>query len=439
MTKANPSNWILTPRLMIFISAMAFAEMSRTMTMVQIPIFLRELGASIQQIGLFFTIALIFPLLLRIFGGWISDTIGRLRALTLGSTAGMLAFAAYTLAPTWQAALFAPAFLAATSALIFPSYKAFIADQTTDEIRGRVFGLSEAGINIAWILGPLVGGLIAQYLGYRWMFALATLTYATATLIFLGLFRTHPIESTERNQKLTLTAMQRSFKEMFVLMLSGGLVTWILIVDGVRDVAFKMSFDLMPVYLSEIGGITKQGIGFLDGFFGVALALTLLPAGWLVDKTSERFGITLGLITMILSRLTFALASAYWGFAFSWILLGVGGGLIDPAASSLIAKGVPQRFRGLAYGLVATSLGIISLPAPWIGSQLWKWISPQAPFYLTVFLGLLAVIPAWIKLRISNDYWVGVEVGPNSIHQNHSLLDSTEMNISPSNYKIHSS
>jgi MFS family permease len=424
MAKANPSDRIFSSRLIIFLAAMAFAEMSRTMTMVQIPIFLRELGASIQQLGLFFTISLIFPLSLRIFGGWISDTIGRLRALVLGSTAGMLGFAVYTLAPSWQTAILAPAFLAATSALIFPSYQAYIADETTDDVRGRVFGLSGAAINVAWIIGPLVGGLIAQYLGYRWMFALATLTYAVATLIFLGLFRTHPEESLGETRKLTSAGMRRSFSEMFILILAGGLVTWILIVDGVRDVAFKMSFDLMPIYLSEIGGISKQGVGLLEGIFGVALAVTAIPAGWLVDKTSERLGITLALVTMILSRFTFALASAFWGFAFSWILLGIGGGLIDPAASSLIAKGVPKRVRGMAYGLVATSLGIISLPAPWIGSQLWKWISPQAPFFLTVFLGLFAIIPAWIKLRINNDYWLGVDVDPTLVLPQDTILNN---------------
>jgi MFS family permease len=416
MLKSDSPNPILNSRLMIFLLAMASAEMSRTMTMVQIPVFLRELGASIQQIGLFFTISLIFPLLLRIFGGWLSDIIGRLRALCIGSTAGMLAFFLYTIAPNWQVAILAPAFLAATTALIFPSYKAYIADQTTDEIRGRVFGLTETIISIAWILGPPVGGLIAYHFSYRWMFAISTITYAIATLIFLGLFRTHPVKTTESEQKLNLASMRASLGQMFVLMISGGLVTWILIVDGVRDVAFKLSFDLMPIYLTEVGGLTKSGIGLLDSFFGIALAATTLPAGWLVDKTSERFGITLGLITMILSRFVFAITSVFSGFAFSWILLGIGGGLLEPAGSSLIAKGVPERVRGLTYGLVATSLGIISLPAPWIGSQIWKLISPQAPFYLTIFFGAFAIIPAWFKLRIKKELWVGVDADLTAIY-----------------------
>jgi MFS family permease len=425
MLKSEPPHRIINPRLTIFLLAMASAEMSRTMTMVQIPVFLRELGASIQQVGLFFTISLIFPLILRIFGGWLSDIIGRLRALTLGSAAGMIAFFMYTIAPSWQAAILAPAFLAATSALIFPSYKAYIADQTKEDIRGRVFGLSESIISIAWILGPPIGGLIAHSMGYRWMFAISTITYAAATLIFLALFQTHPVETKESKQKLNFASMRSSLNEMFILMISGGLVTWILIVDGVRDVAFKMSFDLMPVYLTEIGELTKSEIGLLDGIFGIALTLTTLPAGWLVDKTSERFGITLGIITMILSRLVFAIASVFGGFAFSWILLGIGGGLLEPAGSSLIAKGVPRRVRGLTYGLVATSLGIISLPAPWIGSQIWKLVNPQAPFYFTIFLGVFTIIPAWFKLKLEKEQWVGVDVDAKSNPTGEGVLNST--------------
>ena len=65
----------LNRRLIVFLSAMALTEISRTMTMVQVPIYIRELGASIQQLGFFLTISLVFPLLLRIFGGWLSDSI----------------------------------------------------------------------------------------------------------------------------------------------------------------------------------------------------------------------------------------------------------------------------------------------------------------------------------------------------------------------------
>jgi MFS family permease len=127
---------LITGQLLIFLVGMFFVEASFSMTTVQVPVFLRELGADIRQIGLFFTISLIFPLLLRILGGWISDTIGRLRALQIGSVVGVSSYVVFALAPSWQVALIAPAAAAISTALWIPSYYAYIADHTSEEGRG---------------------------------------------------------------------------------------------------------------------------------------------------------------------------------------------------------------------------------------------------------------------------------------------------------------
>jgi MFS family permease len=69
----------------------------------------------------------------------------------------------------------------------------------------------------------------------------------------------------------------------------------------------------------------------------------------------------------------------------------------------LISKAVPQRLRGVAFGLFSTSLGIVSLPAPMIGGYLWEKIGPQFPFLLTAFVSLLTIVPAWLKFKVTGD------------------------------------
>ena len=54
----------------------------------------------------------------------------------------------------------------------------------------------------------------------------------------------------------------------------------------------------------------------------------------------------------------------------------------------------------MAFGLFSTSLGIISLPAPWIGAQLWDKVSPQFPFTITAIALLLSIIPIWLKFKL---------------------------------------
>ncbi len=395
----TPKRPLISLPLALFLAGIAFAELSRTMTMVQVPIFLREIGADIRQIGLFFTISLIFPFILRIIGGWLSDTIGRLRALWLGSLAGTFAYVPYAIAPSWQVALLGPALLSIAVALIYPSYRAYIADTTDEKKLGRVFGIAETVRNIAWIIGPLYGGLLAQNIGYRWMFIAAIMSFGVATTIFLSLTLTIDRPTTTHVGKPSLAALQKSLSEILILIISGGLITWLLITDGIYDIASRLSFDLMPVYLSDIAGLSKQAIGLMDSIHGFAWVAASPLAGILVDKTSERVAVVNGLILLILSRLIFAIATGFWGFTFSWILLGLGGAVLNPALNSLVAKSVPSRLRGITYAFLVTSVSLIALPFPWIGSLFWNAIHPKAPFLITVILGSLAIIPAWKKLR----------------------------------------
>lgn len=391
---------LLTKRMIVFFIGFFCVEATQAMTMVQIPIFLREIGASVSDVGLFFTLSMIFILSLRILGGWASDSFGRLRAMWLGSLIGIFAFIPYVIADRWEVAILGPILLAAASGLTLPSFRAYIADTTPDFAQGRMFGISSAFRRVAWIVAPPIGGYIAFTYGSRWTFLLAAILFTAAAIIYFLLDRTDRTAKASSTDPFNFNSFRLSISQIVVLVLSGGLLTWVIITDGIKDVTYRLSFDLMPIYLNEIAGIGKQGIGFLDGMHGIAWVVASPIGGALSDRTSERIAATLGLGLLLAAPLTFALATDYWGFALSWILIGVGSGFFDPAINALIAKGVDPKLRGIAYALVATSVGLVSLASPWIGARLWETFGPKVPYILTVLLGSLALIPAWTKLRV---------------------------------------
>lgn len=74
----------------LFLTAMIFANIGGSMYDGLLPLYLKELDADITDIGLFFTLAMIVPLFLQILGGWVSDSLGRLRAIAIGSVFGVL-------------------------------------------------------------------------------------------------------------------------------------------------------------------------------------------------------------------------------------------------------------------------------------------------------------------------------------------------------------
>ncbi len=389
--------------MILFLIGLTFAEATRAMTAVQIPVFLREIGASVSQVGLFFTLTMIVPLVLGVFGGWISDSIGRLRAILFGSLAGILGYLPFAFAQRWEVTLIGPIILAVATALIQPSFRAYIADTCPTETRGRIFGLSKSFITAAWIITPPLGGFLAMNYGARTMFLTAVFLYGIAAIIFMFLLRSEEMKTTAPAEKPNLKSLKESFTNIFPIVLAGGLLTWIIISEGIRVFASYLSFNLLPVYLNDIGLINKQGIGLIDGLHGIAWVLAAPIGGWLSDKSSERNSFMLGTAIFLSSFLIFILAEGFEVFALSWIIMGIGGALLDPAVNALIARGAPAHLRGVAYAVVPAIIGLVALPAPWIGGQIWEATNPKIPFLATLLIGSLALIPAWFKLRVPVD------------------------------------
>jgi MFS family permease len=392
---------LLSGLLILFLTAMIFANIGGNMYDGLLPLYLKDLDASIPQIGLFFTLAQIVPLMLQILGGWVSDSLGRLRAIAIGSVFGVIGFIPLILAGTWQWLLLAVAIGSVARALVGPSFDAFIAEHSSEENRGKVYGVSQAIFMIVTVVGPPVGAWLAGSYGFKLMLLVAGIFYFIAALMRIGMSREAAKGQTSK-PTLSFAGLKSNLSAMFGLMFSGGLITWILITDGFRDVSFQLSGNLFPVYMQEFGRLTIQQIGWVNSLFGLCMMLTTIPGGWLSDKIGERVGIASGMILMasaLFILITIPQGNT-WLYFVGWGMAGVGVGIMMPAYQSLISKAVPRHLRGTAFGLFSTSLGVISLPAPWIGAQLWDRFSPQFPFTITAIALLFSVIPIWIKFKL---------------------------------------
>ena len=404
---------LLSGLLILFLAAMIFANIGGNMYDGLMPLYLQDLDASIPQIGLFFTLSQIVPLLLQILGGWISDSLGRLRAIAIGSVFGVIGFIPLILADTWHWLLLAVAVGSVARALVGPSFDAFIAEHSSEENRGKVYGVSQSLFMIVSVVGPPLGAWLAGSYGFKLMLLVAGAFYFVAALVRISMAREASKGQTSK-PTLSFAGLKSNLSAMFALMFSGGLITWILITDGFRDVSFQLSGNLFPVYMQDIGRLTITQIGWVNSLFGLCMMLTTFPGGWLSDKVGERVGIASGMVLMgsALFILINIPQGVVWLYFAGWAMAGMGVGIMMPAYQSLISKAVPQHLRGTAFGLFSTSLGVISLPAPWLGAQLWDRVSPQFPFTITAIALLLSIIPIWLKFKLPKAEETMVETEP---------------------------
>ena len=394
---------LLSPLLLWFMGTTILANIAAQMVFPLESLYVQELGASVEQVGLFFTIAAVAPLFFQVFGGWLSDSIGRLQAIAIGSVGGALSYLFYVFAQSWVWLLPASILTAMAIAFVAPSFQAFIAEESTEETRGRVYGITSTLFMVVMIVGPILGGFIAQRLDFKVMYIVAGGLYSSAAVIRVLMARYASRKTAEKGEpaeKPTLGGFKKSLLAVLGLVTAGGVVTWIFISDGVRDVAFNLTGRLMPLYLENEMGLSLIQIGALQSIMAIVAMALMSPAGWLSDKKGERVSIVGGFGLISIGWAVFLVGSDFWQFVVSRVIVGAGWALIDPAYNSLISKAVPDKFRGLAFGFFSTSLGLISLPAPWLGAWLWESISPIFPFYVPL-VAMVAMLPImWAKFKL---------------------------------------
>jgi MFS family permease len=388
---------LLNATLRWFLLAMILANVASEMYFTLLAVYLAQLGASVAQVGLVFSLAAVVPLALQIFGGWLSDSIGRLRTIAIGAVAASVGYVLMPLVPSWQWAILALSLEYISGSLVGPSFSAFIAEQSAEANRGKVFGISKGIFLTVAVIGPALGGFLADRLGFRPMLAIAAGLYVTAAILRVWMATAVRFAAGDRSERPTVRSLRTSLGTMAAMLVAGGLVTWILVTDGVQDVAYTLSGNLIPLYLLRLGGLDAQRIGWLVSLRGTGMIVATLASGWLSDRYGERRIIALGFVLQFVALTIFVQTRAVSGFALSAAIVGLGFGTLIPAYDSLVSKAIPEKMRGIAFGVFGTSIGLISLPAPWLGAQLWERLSPQAPFAVTALAAAVCVVLVWRK------------------------------------------
>ena len=391
---------IINTNLRWFLAGMIFANIGGQMAYSMLSLYMLNLGASVAQVGMVFALASLVPMFLQIFGGWLSDTIGRLRVIAMGSSIAVFGYLIFAFAPSWQWILIGLCVEYVSNSVVGASFGAYISEQSSTESRGRVFGITSSLYQTVTVIGHALAGFLAYQFGFQLMMRVAFGFYLTATLLRVWMATNERFAPIKDAAKPTFSGFKVELATIFALLIGGGVLTWIWVTDAVGDTSYNLIGQLFPIYLSEIGKLNVQQIGIVNAAIGVTAIIAAPLAGSLVDKFSERAAIVTGFALNGLGLFTLLNSTSYTGFILAMCFFGIGNGSLMPAYESLISKVVPESKRGMAFGFFGTTLGLLSLPMPWIGAQLWERVSPRAPFWFAVAANMISIVIAWFKFKL---------------------------------------
>jgi MFS family permease len=183
-TKNNTWTMLRSDRLKIPTLIMVAIGLVFGVLIVYLPLFIKGEGL-IMNVGLFYSMAAIASFITRLLSGRASDRLGRGLFITLG-----LVFYTLAMGLLWRAQsvpmVLAAGFLEGCGAgLVLPMMIVLLTDRCSAQERPRAFSFCIGGFDLGMFLaGPCVGYL-ANWVGYRGLFAIAMVVALISLLLFM--------------------------------------------------------------------------------------------------------------------------------------------------------------------------------------------------------------------------------------------------------------
>lgn len=281
-----------------------------------------------------------------------------------------------------------------SAAFIMPAVTAFIADITTLKTRPKAIGYMSAAISTGFIIGPGLGGFLAE-IGTRVPFFSAGVLGTVAALLSFILLK-EPERQFVDDEPMTgaKTGLRRVFMPIYFI------AFLLIFVSTFGLSAFESLFSL---FVDHKFGFTPRDIAIVitGGAIVGAIAQVLL-FDWLTNKMGEIVLIRYCLALSVVLVFQMTLVSTHISILLTTFVLFVGFDLMRPAITSYLSK-VAGNEQGFAGGMNSTFTSIGNIFGPIIGGFLFD-INFNYPYYFATIVLLIGTIIAlfWNKPKHVN-------------------------------------
>ncbi|MDX7780376.1 MFS transporter [Aeromonas hydrophila] len=330
----------------------------------------------------------LYPLFQLVGAPWLgklSDRHGRKPVLTLCLVGVLVGYALMALGIAWRSlpllllSRVVEGFFNGDIAIV----QAMAADMSTAKTKARSFAWINIGMNLGWVVGPMIGGYAAVASGdYSLAAWLAVAMTLVNLLLVLWLLPNRPAAARSEQPAPALSSRQLLLQPVllpyFVLtLLSYGAVQLYFTYFNVWLVE-RLAWD--PVQLAQAA---------------VLVSVPMILGSWLGSRLARHWrGSSLGVVghlVMAAGMLMFVLPGHWWGLALTFIPTGIGMSLGELATSVAVSNRSHAEQQGQAMGLYRGLAVGSEILAVVVGSLV-LLAGTEWPFYLAALCSLLCAV-----------------------------------------------
>ncbi len=284
----------------------------------------------------------------------------------------------------------------------------FVSANTPENHMSYALGIMTSSTFLGWSIGPFIGGLLAEVVGYRLCFLLGGLLMMIGFVLVLFLVKEDKntygfrVRSAEEGKKSRWAIVTPYIISIMVCLL-------------VQRMARTVFTPFLALYVQEnLGTITGAAryTGFINGatsFATAAAALTITRWGDRTDKL--RVSMKLTLLSIPVMVLTLPFKSLFVFALFFTVFYFLAGG-VEPILTSAASERTPAHMRGALFGIMGTVSSVGAMLSPIMGSYISVEFSIKAILAVIPIVTMIQAACIYIAQKEALKHPIALQSGP---------------------------
>ena len=358
----------------------------------------QKFNVGMTQAGILLGASSLFGLIGSTVGGALTDKFGRKQLILFGLVFSAVSTLAFGLVNEYSVLFPLMVVVGLLSSVAHPAHDAMIADILPEKQRQEGFGILRVVGNLSWMIGPTIGGFVAN-INFFYLFVIdAVISCVVAALIFRIIPETKPEpHAHEQHESFwqTLIGYRVVLKDAaFMAFMVAGLLMM---------TVYLQMYGTLSVYLRDNHNINPSGYGFLMTTSAITVVLFQFWVSRVIKFRPPFLMMAIGTIFYMIGFALFGIVTAYFLFALNIVIITIGEMIVVPTSQSIAANFAPEAMRGRYMAIFGLSWAIPSTVGPGAAGYILDNYNPNLLWYIGGALCALSVLAYYaLHLRLGS-------------------------------------
>jgi len=356
----------------------------------------QKFHVGMTQAGILLGMFSLFGLIGSMVGGALTDKFGRKQLILFGLVFSAISTLTFGFVNNINMMYPLAILVGSLSSIAQPAQEAMVADVLPENKRQEGFGILRVVGNLAWIIGPTIGGFVAN-INFFYLFVIdSIISCIVAAIIFRTIPETKPMPHAQaESESLWQTVLG------YRIVLKDLAFMAFMVASMLMLIVYQQMYGTLSVYLRDNHNINPSGYGFLMTTSAITVVLFQFWVSRLIKMRPPFLMMAFGTVFYMIGFALFGIVTLYALFMLNIVIITIGEMIVVPTSQALAANFAPEEMRGRYMAIFGLSWAIPSTIGPGAAGYILDNYNPNLLWFIGGALCGLSVLAYYaLHLRL---------------------------------------